>query len=179
MLTAYDILEISSLATFDEIKKAYYQYAKRYHPDVYKGPDAHEKMKNGNLAFEAIKNNKQFTVKEKESVFPFYGTRTQQIQWINNYLQSGKSVSSISDEIYLALLVGQQDKFSRIWRIEELEGMIKERDVKGKVYRAFPEYNGRSLKKKCSAIRWYLRGLNIDAAIKKAQVDEQTYKSYL
>src|SRR5258708_3554132 len=148
-LTAYDILGISPPLTFNEVRKAYYLYAKQYHPDVYKGIDAHERMKNGNLAFEAIKNNKQFTVEEKESVFPFYGTRTQQIQWINNYLQSGKSVSSISDEIYLALLVGQQDTFSKIWGINELENMVP-REVKSKVYRAFPEYNGRSLKKKCS-----------------------------
>jgi curved DNA-binding protein CbpA len=179
MLTAYDVLEVSPLAPFDEVRKAYYVYAKRYHPDVYKGHDAHDRMKNGNLAFEAIKENKAFTIKEKESLFPFYGTRLQKIEWINNYIEHCHDALLIPNEVFMALLVGKQDKYTTIWRIEELERMVMDKNphdnIKLKVRKAFPDFNGYSVKAKCSSYRWYMRGLHIDAAIRKAQIDEKNF----
>ena len=41
----YKILEVSKNATLDDIRKAYKQLAKKYHPDVCKEPGAEEKFK--------------------------------------------------------------------------------------------------------------------------------------
>lgn len=40
----FSILELSDNASMDDIKTAYRKLAKRYHPDVNKSPDAHEKF---------------------------------------------------------------------------------------------------------------------------------------
>jgi len=55
----YKVLGVSPSATDDEIKKAYRDLAKKYHPDNYAGSDladlASEKMKEINEAYEQIK----------------------------------------------------------------------------------------------------------------------------
>ena len=57
----YEILGVTRNATEDEIKKAYRELAKKYHPDNYTDPNmaelAGEKMKEINEAYEYIKNN--------------------------------------------------------------------------------------------------------------------------
>ncbi len=50
----YDTLEISENATAEEIKKAYRKLARKYHPDVNKDPDAEEKFKEINAAYEVL-----------------------------------------------------------------------------------------------------------------------------
>ncbi|HTX87565.1 MAG TPA: TerB family tellurite resistance protein [Bacteroidales bacterium] len=61
---AYDVLEVTSSATDDEIKKAYRELAKKYHPDKvsHLGEDirksATEKFQNLNAAYEEIKRQR-------------------------------------------------------------------------------------------------------------------------
>lgn len=38
----YQILGVTPSSTKDEIQNSYYKLAKRYHPDVYQAPEAHE-----------------------------------------------------------------------------------------------------------------------------------------
>jgi molecular chaperone DnaJ len=50
----YDILGVSKDASPDDIKSAYRRLAKKYHPDVNKEPDAAEKFKEVNEAYECL-----------------------------------------------------------------------------------------------------------------------------
>ena len=52
----YDILNVRKDASPDEIKKAYYNLAKQYHPDKNRAPDAAEKFKRISLAHEVLSN---------------------------------------------------------------------------------------------------------------------------
>lgn len=50
----YDVLGVAKDATEDDIKKAYRRLAKQYHPDVNKAPDAEEKFKEVQEAYEVL-----------------------------------------------------------------------------------------------------------------------------
>ncbi len=52
--TLYTVLEISESASQDEIKKAYRSLAKKYHPDINKTPEAEDKFKEINSAYEVL-----------------------------------------------------------------------------------------------------------------------------
>jgi len=52
----YAILGVSRNATDDELKKAYRNLAKLYHPDVNPSPDAHEKFIEISEAYEVLRN---------------------------------------------------------------------------------------------------------------------------
>ena len=52
----YRILGVTRDAKPDEIRKAYRKLAKQYHPDVNKSPDAEEKYKEINEAYEVLKD---------------------------------------------------------------------------------------------------------------------------
>src|SRR3989338_3231459 len=57
----YQILGIPRTANRDEIKKAYKQLAKKYHPDLNKSPDATEKFKEINEAASVLADDQKRT----------------------------------------------------------------------------------------------------------------------
>lgn len=68
MRNLYEILEVETTATHDEIKRSYRRLAKKYHPDL--NPDdenASEKLKEINLAYEVLSDS------NKRSKYDTYG----------------------------------------------------------------------------------------------------------
>ncbi len=55
----YEILGVSKSADADEIKSAYRRLAKKYHPDLNKAPEAAEKFKEINEAYEVLGDEKK------------------------------------------------------------------------------------------------------------------------
>jgi curved DNA-binding protein len=63
----YETLEVASSASDSEIKKAYRKLARQYHPDVNKSPEAEEKFKEINAAYEVLSD------KQKKAQYDQYG----------------------------------------------------------------------------------------------------------
>ncbi|HEX2355065.1 MAG TPA: molecular chaperone DnaJ [Micromonosporaceae bacterium] len=55
----YGILGVRRDASDDEIKRAYRKLARRYHPDVNPDPEAHEKFKDINAAYEVLSDDQK------------------------------------------------------------------------------------------------------------------------
>lgn len=55
----YTVLEVPRGASNDEIKKAYRRLARQYHPDINKEPDAEDKFKEINEAYEVLSNEER------------------------------------------------------------------------------------------------------------------------
>jgi DnaJ-class molecular chaperone len=53
-MTDYDILGISYTATDEEVKVAYLELVKKWHPDINKSPDATKKLSEINVAYDNI-----------------------------------------------------------------------------------------------------------------------------
>ena len=63
----YEVLGVARTATEEEIKKAYRKLAMKYHPDVNKAPDAEDKFKEINEAYEVLSD------KDKRAAYDRYG----------------------------------------------------------------------------------------------------------
>lgn len=63
----YEVLGVSKSASKDEIKSAYRKMAMKFHPDRNKEPDAEEKFKTINEAYEVLSND------QKKSAYDQYG----------------------------------------------------------------------------------------------------------
>lgn len=63
----YEILGVGKNATKDELKKAFRQKARQYHPDVNKAPDAAEKFKEIGKAYETLSDD------NKRQIYDRYG----------------------------------------------------------------------------------------------------------
>src|ERR1700676_3047075 len=57
----YETLGVARGADADELKRAYRKLARKYHPDVSKEPNAEEKFKNVQEAYEVLKDTEKRT----------------------------------------------------------------------------------------------------------------------
>ncbi|MCB4778135.1 MAG: DnaJ domain-containing protein, partial [Sulfurovum sp.] len=55
----YETLGVSENASADEIKKSYRKLARKYHPDINKDPEAQEKFKEINAAYEVLSDSEK------------------------------------------------------------------------------------------------------------------------
>lgn len=182
MLTAYQVLELPTGATLDQAKRAHRQLAKQYHPDVYKGPDAHERMKVINLAYDAIKDGrgrwwtapiqqKQPAPKPQPQAQP-----AQEKPSLGDMIRYANAQLFIDDSYLLKMEVGGRDKYSSM-KLAELartagpDILFKAQDaIHGKYATSADRLIG-------TALRWYLRGLKIELAIRKACVDDKFWRA--
>lgn len=71
----YDILGVHKAATADDIKKAFRKLSKQYHPDINKEPDANDKFKEINEAYDTLSDPKKREEYDRMQQSPF-GHRT-------------------------------------------------------------------------------------------------------
>jgi len=55
----YETLDVNENASPEEIKKSYRKLARKYHPDINKSPEAEEKFKEINAAYEILSDNQK------------------------------------------------------------------------------------------------------------------------
>lgn len=164
-ITAYDVLEIPVDASSDEAKRAYHRLALRCHPDICRELCALDRMKCINLAYEAIKDGRGrwwsppiLQTPPDPSKLP---TLAELIAWANTH--------AVDDDYLIGMFVGGRDDYSKM-KLPELEELAGE-DIARKVRSAFYADRLRG-----TALRWHLRGLNIELAIRKARVDDKFYR---
>ncbi len=101
----YETLEVSDKATMDEIKKAYRKLARKYHPDVNKDPQAEEKFKEINAAYEVLSDPK------KKQQYDQYGDSMFGGQNFHDFAR-GQAGSGIDLDEILKQMFGQSGGFA-------------------------------------------------------------------
>jgi hypothetical protein len=164
-ITAYDVLEISVDAPPDDVKRAYFRLAKLYHPDVCKDEGALDRMKTINLAYEAIKDGRgrwwSPPIVQTAPASSELPSLAEMLEFANTHV--------VEDDYLISIFVGGRDAYSKL-RLPDLEQRAGEEIVR-RVRSAL-----RMEKLRGTALRWYLRGLNVDLAIRKARVDDKFYR---
>jgi len=95
----YETLGVSEHASADEIKKAYRKLARKYHPDINKTPEAQEKFKEINAAYEVLSDP------EKKAKYDQFGDQMFGGQSFQDFAQSHGSEVDL-DEILRAMFGG-------------------------------------------------------------------------
>ncbi len=95
----YETLGVSDSATEVEIKKSYRKLARQYHPDINKDPDAEEKFKESNAAYEVLSD------KNKKAQYDMHGDQMFGGQNFHDFAQ-GQGGGADLDEI-LRQMFGQ------------------------------------------------------------------------
>ncbi len=93
----YETLGISEEASASEIKKAYRSLAKKYHPDINKSPEAEEKFKEINGAYEVLGDEK------KKSQYDMHGDSMFGGQNFHDFSQgqgSGVDINDILNQMF-------------------------------------------------------------------------------
>jgi len=96
----YETLTVSENASAAEIKKAYRTLAKKYHPDMNKDPQAEEKFKEINAAYEVLGDE------QKKSQYDMHGDDMFGGQNFHDFAQGQGSGADIND--ILRQMFGQQ-----------------------------------------------------------------------
>lgn len=132
----YSVLGIGRDATEDEIKSAYRELAKKYHPDNYAGSPladlAQEKMKEINEAYDEVQKLR----KKKKSGYDDYGSESSG----SYYSSSGSYSDSYSSDFQdVRDLIGQQNYYEADVRLNAVEAQKRNAEwhyLKGIVFQA-------------------------------------------
>jgi len=120
----YDLLGVKKDATNDEIKKAFYKLAKKWHPDANPSPDAKEKFSDINEAYQVLSD------KEKRVIYDQYGHEAANLRQPNAQDMSGSNLHDIFSQIF-----GQQSPFG--FNMQDEAQDRRGKDVQGEVNLSF------------------------------------------
>ncbi len=96
----YETLGVSENASAAEIKKAYRRLARKYHPDINKSPEAEEKFKEINAAYEILSDE------EKKRKYDQYGDAMFGGQSFHEFTSSQSAGGADLDEILRSIFGG-------------------------------------------------------------------------
>jgi curved DNA-binding protein len=96
----YSTLEVSENASADEIKKAYRKLARKYHPDINKSPEAEDKFKEVNAAYEILSDT------SKKQQYDMHGDSMFGGQSFHDFAGNQRGGASDLDEILRSMFGG-------------------------------------------------------------------------